>query len=731
MIGAAVVNAHFVAGKATRDALYLGNLDVTSLPAMVMATSAVSILLVFLSSTVLRRLPPGVFVPALFVLNGLLLVAEWGLASIAPVAAAIAVYLQIAGLGPMLGSGFWLLTTERFDPRTAKRRFGQIAGLGTVGGLLGGLLAERMAAVLPVDAMLPLLAAMSLAGGWLMRRLAGPLPHQPSATTLDMAPDLSAEPSRSGLKVLARAPYLRNLAGVVLLGTVGASLVDYLFKVEAVSTFGREEGLLRFFAIFYAAVGVLTFVVQTTSTRLVLEKFGLGASTASPSAALLFGSFGTLIAPGIEGTMAARAGESIFRGSLFRAGYEVFYTPILPAEKRSVKSIIDVGFDRLGDAVGGGLVSVLLMLTPLLQSKAIMVGAILCSAGALVMARRLNRGYIQTLERNLMNRAVDVDLSTVEDLTTRTVVLQTLSAPRPVRAPEDRQPEGHTSPRPRPAPANESDGILAQVGVLRSRDQQHILEVLRSEEKLPLVLVAHVIPLTAWDPIAEEAMKALRSIAPACPGQLVDALIDPSQPFAVRRRLARVLSSSTSQRAVDGLLLGLEDSRFEVRFQCGRSLAAILARNRNVRVDAKHVFKVVLQEVAVGRPVWESHQLLDRLDDHETGSFVDEFVKARASRSLAHVFTLMALVLPAEPLQIAFRGLFTDDQGLRGTALEYLEGVLPPNIRDGLWPFLDDPRTVRSAGRPREEILEELLRSNQSIIMNLEELKRRARAANV
>jgi hypothetical protein len=41
------------------------------------------------------------------------------------------------------------------------------------------------------------------------------------------------------------------------------------------------------------------------------------------------------------------------------------------------------------------------------------------------------------------------------------------------------------------------------------------------------------------------------------------------------------------------------------------------------------------------------------------------------------VFSLLSLVLPREPLQIAFRGLQSSDRQLRGTALEYLEGVLP------------------------------------------------------
>jgi hypothetical protein len=238
-----------------------------------------------------------------------------------------------------------------------------------------------------------------------------------------------------------------------------------------------------------------------------------------------------------------------------------------------------------------------------------------------------------------------------------------------------------------------------------------------------------VIPLLAWDPVAHEAMNALRKVAEERVGELTDALIDPNQPFAVRRRLARVLSVCVSQRAVDGLMLGLDDLRFEVRFQCGRSLAAILEKNPRVWIHKERTFEIIRREVAVSRLVWESHQLLDRLDDTESPapspSLMDQFVRARASRSLAHVFTLLSLVLPAEPLQIAFRGLQTDDQNLRGTALEYLEGVLPPDIRGRLWPYLEDQRASVRAARPREEILENLLRSQQSIMLNLEELKRR------
>jgi hypothetical protein len=233
--------------------------------------------------------------------------------------------------------------------------------------------------------------------------------------------------------------------------------------------------------------------------------------------------------------------------------------------------------------------------------------------------------------------------------------------------------------------------------------------------------VPHAIPLLEWDPVANDVIRALRKVAEEHVGAFVDALVDPNQPFAVRRRLARVFSVCVSQRAVDGLMLGLDDMRFEVRFQCARSLSAIVRKNSAVRIDRDTVLRVVRREVAASRPVWEGRRLLDDMaSTDEEASGLDALVSARASQSLAHVFTLLALVLPSEPLRVAFAGLHATDQALRGTALEYLDAVLPPDIRERLWPFLEDERRTRPPARPRDEIVADLLRSNASIARNLD-----------
>jgi hypothetical protein len=726
MVCAGAVTAQFVGGKATRDALFLASLDYTALPTMVMATSFASILLVAANSRASRRIQPAVLVPICFAASGALFVVEWILTERAAGFAAVLVYLHISGLGPVLGSGFWLISSERFDPRTAKRRFGQIAAAGTLGGLLSAVLAERVAALAGAAAMLPVLGVFHFISAWQVRVLAVESDGRPSTAALETFRNPTTAPTRSGLRVIAEAPYLRYLALLVLLGTTGAALLDYLFKVRAVETFGRGDNLLRFFAVYYAATSLITFVIQMSSSRFMLERFGLALTASTPSLALFSGGFFGLLSPSFGAIAMARGAESVFRGSLFRAGYELFYTPIAAAEKRAAKSIIDVGFDRLGDAVGGGMVRGALLLASSVQSTVIVIAAMACSAAAMLAASRLNRGYIATLERSLLNRAVELDLSDVEDATSRTLMLRTLGVTRSdfgLRVPL----QADTPARPGHAPASAAlDPDLQAIQQLRSRNVDQVTRVLRSEDGLSATLVPHVIPLLAWHPVAADAVFALRKVAEERVGLLIDALIDPNQDFTVRRRLARVFSVCVSQRAADGLMLGLDDLRFEVRFQCGHSLAAVVEKNPRVAIDRERIFAVVMREVAVGRPVWESRRLLDELDVMDEVSFVDEFVRDRAGQSLAHVFTLLSIVLPREPLMISFRSLYTDDQNLQGTALEYLEGVLPPPIRERLWPFLEDRRPVARSNRPRDEILADLLRSNHSIMLNLEELRRRA-----
>lgn len=702
MCCAAAVIAQFISGKATRDALFLTSLDATALPMMLIATSVFSMLVVGASARWSRRIRPAVFVPAAFLVSALLYICEFAVRSLAPSATAIVVYLHVSAIGPLLASGFWLIASELFDPRTAKQDFGRIGGAGTLGGLAGAVLSERVASLFGVPAMLLVLAGLQIVTGWAVRRLA--VASEAISGAIEATRDVNVAPARSGLVTIAEQPHLRNLAALVLLGTTSAALLEYLFKVKAVETFGPGDHLLRFFAAYYAVTSLVTFLLQTSSSTAALQRFGLGLTTSTPSIAILAGSLGGLIVPGFGAMVVARATEAVFRSSWFRTGYELFYTPVSPAEKRGSKPLIDVAVDRLGDAVGGGIVRLAVVFLPAAPSTTLLVVAMFISLCAIIVASRLNRWYVRALETSLVERGGSVDLPYTEDYSMHAVV----AAMREVRAAA----RTVRSDRGTAATTEDRDPDLDDIMALRSRERNRVLAVLSRESTLGAALVPHVIPLLAWDPVADYALVALRKVAEERIGELTDALLDPNQDDMVRRRLARVFSVAVSQRAADGLLLALDDSRFDVRFQVARSLVAIVESNAGIRLNAERVYQVVQAELAVGRPVWESRRLLDGFVSE---SPLDEFVRDRAGQSLAHVFTLLSLVLPRQPLNIAFGSLTTGNTQLRGTALEYLENVLPAGVKQALWPYLM-PSQTSVGGEQHERTIASLLQSSSASV---------------
>jgi hypothetical protein len=252
---------------------------------------------------------------------------------------------------------------------------------------------------------------------------------------------------------------------------------------------------------------------------------------------------------------------------------------------------------------------------------------------------------------------------------------------------------------------------------LRSRDAERVRRALRAGP-LHEMLLPQAIGLLAWDEVLGEAAEALRKLGGKTTGQLADALLDPQREFAIRRRVPRVLGTFASQRAVDALAQGLEDPRFEVRFACGRALLDLRGANAALEPSPERIFAVVTRELEVDRTLWDGHRLLDWPESSEPGALAFGLVRIRGGRGLEHVFTLLSLVLPREPLRVAYRALQTEDEAFRGTALEYLESVLPPRIRASLWPRLDHEQPAPVARR-REDLLDELMRSQSTIELKL------------
>lgn len=711
-----------IAGKAARDAIFLGQFHVTKLPALLVVSSIISIGAAVAIARAMAWRSPARLIPRINIASAALLLVEWWLLRHIPGPAAIAVYIHQSVLGAILVSGFWSVIGETFDPRTARRVMGTVGAGATLGGIIGAVIAERAAVVLGTNGVLPVLAVVQLAAAWGLVVLAGPAAPSPAPAAAAAAPPAVADTLRN----VVRVALLRQLATLVVLGTIAAAMLDYVFKARASAAFSGAD-LLRFFAAFYGGVGVITALVQWTVGRVALERWGVARTIgALPAAVAAFGA-AALAIPGLASTVAARASENALRNSLYRQAYEALYTPLPSRERRSTKTVVDVGVERVGDALGGALVA-LALLAGAAAAFVLLAGAVALSLAGVWVAGRVQASYVDALERGLRARAIELDLDEVRDRTGRTLV-ETMHRVIPLESSVGalpRVPGPPAEPPPARAAPAELDPVLARAAALRSGDAARVRAALAGTP-LPAALAAHAIPLLAWDDVAGEATRALSTIAPRVVGQLVDALLDADEEFAVRRRLPRVLATANGPRAGQGLLMGLADRRFEVRFRCARALARLHHREPDLAIDDERVFAAVQRELAVDEQTWKHLSVLDEDRDVDASGdtpLVAEVLRDRADRGLEHVFTLLALVLPAEPIRIAFRALHTADKGLRGTALEYLEQVLPAPVREKLWPRIEAEALPRPEPRPRAQVVSALLESRAAVNMSLEALRR-------
>ncbi len=699
MCGAALLISHQLGGKAARDGLFLSRFTAADLPKIVALAAVVAILLGLGFSRLLSRYGPARIVPGGLLLSGLLHAAEFVLLPVNPEFTVTFVYLHIVGLGAVLLSGFWSLSSELFDPHEAKRRFGRIAGAGTAGGILGGLAAERTVALASSEALLILLAGLHIAAAFVAFTLGGSvIPVQ------DKPPEAGLMSAR---RAFAQAPFLASLAILVLLGTTSAALVDYLFKSGATAAFGKGPMLTRYFAIFYTAAQVVTFLVQTFLTPLALEKLGLGRTVMSLAVTLCGGSIGALYVPTYSVVAGLRAGELVLRGSLFRSGYELFFTPIPAANKRAVKTVIDVGCDRLGDALGAAALQLFILLGPVYARTEILLFTAALAACSIWITRRMDRAYVGVLEHGLRNRAIELDINEVEDSTTMSVVMRSLELPAVKSTPPS------TSSRPVTVPLESGLDLLQR---LRGGDPASVRHALANLTRPEPIIVPQLIRLLAWDEVSEAARQALLRCHDKNIGQLTDVLLDDQQDFAIRRRIPRILARCHSPRAIEGLIASLDDPRFEIRFQSSRALDYIRQHQPDLVFSEDRLYPIVERELSVSRPIWEGRKLLDERDASDpTFNYLDDILRERANQSLEHVFSLLATILPREPLKTAFRALHSDDRLLRGLGLEYLASTLPPAIYTKLIDLTGQGASL-APERDKQAVLDELMASGNSLV---------------
>ncbi len=715
-LGAFLVIAFLVLARSLREALYLTSFDVETLPYITAAVAVLSVPTVGVFIRLISRYDPKRIFAAVLVVLAAGLFLLWPVASRFD-AVVVAFYLWTA-LGTLLiTSGFWIVIADYFPVRGAKRLYGLIGAGGTAGAMVMGNSLVWLTRRIDLSWLIPVLILL-LGIALVVQRL---LPS--AATSPSQAADAEADTTIGGaLTLIWRSQHLRTVASIVFIVAVATTLLDYQFKELARGSLTTKEQLTSFFGAFYGWTGGLSLLVQLLVVARFLSFAGVGWSLAVLPLVLLLGSLGVLVAPTLLLVTLVRGGDATLRKSLYLSSLETLYVPIPAMLRRRTKTFIDSVLDSGAEGLGAAIVFLWVTLNGL-PSRFLSVFIVALSLVLVALSRRMGRQYFATVTHQLQasgqraeGRAAAARLEG-RDLLTGTFTrldLQSLVAERP-----GADSAGAVEPEP------EGDGHERVLRRLMSPDLRTVARTLEETTRWDERHVPVLARLLARDALYDRVLVALMQIGDAAVPHLARLLRDAACDFVIRRRLPRVLALMGGAEADAALLDALSAERFEVRY---RAAIALVRRRRHGLPGAGRradevVWQAIRSEVGHSQPVWEMQRLLD--DAPRDDQLVSKRIGVRGELSLEHTFRLLTLVLEPEAIRAAFHGIVLADEKLKSYSLEYLEQVLPADVRSKLWPFIGDVSEYKreKSLRSLDEVVSDLLTTGATLFIDVQDRK--------
>ncbi len=184
--------------------------------------------------------------------------------------------------------------------------------------------------------------------------------------------------------------------------------------------------------------------------------------------------------------------------------------------------------------------------------------------------------------------------------------------------------------------------------------------------------------------LQEDASRALIKFGPKIIGTLADYLADRAEDSNVRRAVPGILARIGTQEAADFLSWELPSAEGELAAEIIDGLDRIRTENPRVffsgstiRLRIKEEVKAYCQDVIRG---------LEEAGAQEPSPGQ----KKRQEESVWNIFKLLGLIYPHEDMVKAYQNLRTGTKDSVAYALELLDNVLEKDIRDAIFPLIED-----------------------------------------
>ncbi len=200
--------------------------------------------------------------------------------------------------------------------------------------------------------------------------------------------------------------------------------------------------------------------------------------------------------------------------------------------------------------------------------------------------------------------------------------------------------------------------------------------------------VGRILERMAEPRLVPAAVEALAAFGDRIVGTLRDSLVDADIPPEVRREIPDVLLAIGSRAAQAVLTESVLDRDVVLRYRCISALNKLSQLHPERPVDRKIIESVLAAEI-MGH--YRSYQVMGTLSSslRDAANPVWQGIEESLQKELERIFRLLKMLYPGHDLHSAYVGLQSTDPNVRDNALEFLDTVLPPQIRGVLIPLLD------------------------------------------
>ncbi|MEZ4340217.1 MAG: Npt1/Npt2 family nucleotide transporter [Sandaracinaceae bacterium] len=340
-----VASAIFILGRTVRDTLFLSRYPLSALPWMFVLYGVASALTVVVYAKFADKLP-----------RARLIVISCAIGAVTYVGTYVAVKLSQTWIYPtfyvwsevaanLFIVQFWTFANDLTDSRSARRLFPVIGSARVLGVVLIGLLTGAIVDLLGTEQLL--LVLVGLMGVIVLLALAL---RRFGTTAAKPAGVARGRPMKE--PKVTRDPYVRSLALFLLFTFIALTIGDYQFKAIARETF-REDALARYFSLFYAGTGVVSFLFQVFVTPRILRRLGVGWGMSVMPVVFGGASLTLLFVPHLAVATVMKFADNGFQYTVHETTLQALYVPFAERVKARTRAFLDAVIKPLSYGAGG------------------------------------------------------------------------------------------------------------------------------------------------------------------------------------------------------------------------------------------------------------------------------------------------------------------------------------------------------------------------------------------